>query len=150
MPKRTTSLPEPVVLGAEQCRELLTEVGWGIFAVVDPDGVPYAVPSAYALARDCVYVASGEGLKRSLLEANPRVCLTVSEVRTFDEWRSVVIRGIAVPVQGIAARTAAFAAFATQKAPRGRPSPAAAARLLEAVIVRLPLDGMTGRRRSPE
>jgi nitroimidazol reductase NimA-like FMN-containing flavoprotein (pyridoxamine 5'-phosphate oxidase superfamily) len=136
--------PSPPVLSEEECRGVLARVGWGVLATVG-DGQPYGVPVGYALGRDCVYLASGPGRKRRNLEANPRVCLTVCEVATYDRWRSVVVQGEAVPVEGVAARAAAVAAFVAQRAPRARPTDVK--RLLGARLLRLPLDAMTGRGR---
>ena len=137
----------PQVLDHRECRALLSRVGWGVLATTD-DGQPYAVPVGYALGRDCVYVASGPGHKRRCLEQDARVCLTVCEVDDFARWRSVVVRGDAVPVEGLAARTVALAAFAAQRAPRGATSAASGAkRFASAYLVRLSLDGMTGRAR---
>ena len=133
-------------LDEQECLELLRSVGWGVLASVG-EGQPYAVPVGYALGADCVYVATGPGRKRSNLDANPRVCLTVCEVCSFEQWRSVVVAGEAQEVVGMAARTAAVAAFVAQRAPRGRASGADVKRLLTARIFALSLVGMTGRMR---
>ena len=138
----------PVPLDAAECRELLARVGWGVSATVGADGHPYSVPIGYALGKDCVYLACGAGQKREFIEADPRVCLTVAEVDTFSHWRSVVVRGTAEPVEGLAAHAVAVAAFATQRAPRARA--ADARRFATARILRVPLDGMTGRSRGGE
>ena len=138
----------PVPLDAAECRELLARVGWGVIATVGADGHPYSVPIGYALGKDCVYIASGPGQKRAFLEADPRVCLTVAEVDTFSHWRSVVVRGRAEPVEGLAAHAVAVAAFATQRAPRARA--ADARRFATARMLRISLDGMTGRSRGGE
>ena len=153
--RMTTSLPTapaadpasgPRALSRAECRALLARVGWGVLATVG-DGHPYAVPVGYALGRDCIYVASGPGEKRRCLDDDPRVCLTVCEVDDFARWRSVVVRGEAVPVAGLAARTVALAAFAAQRSPRRRTDAASARRFASAYLVRLSLDGMTGRSR---
>lgn len=134
-------------LDDQECLELLRSVGWGVLASVG-DGQPYSVPVGYALGADCVYVATGPGRKRSNLDANPRVCLTVCEVCSFEQWRSVVVAGEAQEVVGMAARTAAVAAFVAQRAPRGRATGADVKRLVTARIFALSLAGMTGRMRA--
>jgi nitroimidazol reductase NimA-like FMN-containing flavoprotein (pyridoxamine 5'-phosphate oxidase superfamily) len=139
----------PLVLTNEERRAVLAHVGWGVLATVG-DGQPYGVPVGYALASDCVYVASGPGRKRRNLEANPRVCLTVCEIATYDRWRSVVVQGETEPVEGVAERAAAVAAFVVQRAPRARPGVTDVKRLLGARLLRLPLDAMTGRGRGSE
>jgi nitroimidazol reductase NimA-like FMN-containing flavoprotein (pyridoxamine 5'-phosphate oxidase superfamily) len=136
----------PLVLTAEECRAVLARVGWGVLATVG-DGQPYGVPVAYALGSDCVYLASGPGRKRENLEANPRVCLTVCDVGTSDRWRSVVVQGEALPVEGPAARAAAVAAFVAQRAPHARPGATGVQRLFGARLLRVPLVGMAGRGR---
>jgi nitroimidazol reductase NimA-like FMN-containing flavoprotein (pyridoxamine 5'-phosphate oxidase superfamily) len=136
----------PLVLTAEQCRAALAEVGWGVLGTVG-DGQPYGVPVGYALGSDCVYLASGPGRKRRNLEANPRVCLTVCDIGTYDRWRSVVVQGEATPVDGLSQRAAAVAAFVAQRAPRARPGVTDVKRLLGARLLRLPLDEISGRQR---
>jgi nitroimidazol reductase NimA-like FMN-containing flavoprotein (pyridoxamine 5'-phosphate oxidase superfamily) len=117
---RVAARSGPLVLSVGECRAVLARVGWGVLATVG-DGQPYGVPVGYALGSDCVYLASGPGRKRENLEANPRVCLTVCDVDTYDRWRSVVVQGEATPVEGLAARAVAVAAFVAQRAPRARP-----------------------------
>lgn len=134
------------VLHRDECLDVLRAVGWGVLATGDGEQ-PYGVPVGYALGADCVYVASGPGRKRENLERHPRACLTVCDVRSFEEWRSVVIPGEVGEVTGMAARTAAIAAFAAQRAPRGRASGADVKRLLGARIFRIPLEGVSGRAR---
>ncbi|MGZ8414467.1 MAG: pyridoxamine 5'-phosphate oxidase family protein [Gemmatirosa sp.] len=142
----------PLVLSHDQCRAVLARVGWGVLATVGGEhpGQPYGVPVGYALGADCVYLASGPGHKRRNLEANPRVCLTVCDVGTYDRWRSVVVQGEATSVEGLAPRAAAVAAFVTQRAPRGRPRPVDVQRLMTARLLRIPLDTMSGRGRGDE
>lgn len=141
----TKSRGLPRELDIEGCRSLLQQVGWGILATVS-SGRPYAVPVGYALGDDCVFVASGSGQKLSNLEANPLACLTVTDVHTYDSWRSVVIQGAATEVVGTMARTRAIAAFATQRSPRGATG-ADLKRLLSARIFRILLAGMSGKER---
>jgi nitroimidazol reductase NimA-like FMN-containing flavoprotein (pyridoxamine 5'-phosphate oxidase superfamily) len=136
----------PLVLTAEQCRAALAEVGWGVLGTVG-DGQPYGVPVGYALGSDCVYLASGPGRKRRNLEVNPRVCLTVCDIGTYEHWRTVVVQGAAMPVEGLSERAAAVAAFVAQRAPRARPGVTDVKRLLGARLLRLPLDEMSGRQR---
>lgn len=135
----------PRELDVEGCRALLQQVGWGILATVSA-GQPYAVPVGYALGADCIFVASGSGQKLANLEANPAACLTVTDVHTYDRWRSVVIPGAVTEVVGAAARAAAIAAFARQRSPRGATG-ADVKRLLSARIFRIPLAGMSGKAR---
>lgn len=134
------------VLDHDECLEVLRAVGWGVLATAGDDQ-PYGVPVGYALGANCVYIASGPGRKRDNLERHPRACLTVCDVRTFEEWRSVVIPGYVGEVTGVAARATAVAAFAAQRAPRGRATGADVKRLLTARIFRIALDEVSGRAR---
>lgn len=136
----------PLVLDAAECRAVLARVGWCILASVD-EGQPYGVPVGYALGEDCVYLASGPGRKRRNMEANPRVCITVCEITSYDQWRSVVIEGAATPVVGVREHAAAVAAFVAQRAPRTRPGVTDVRRLMSARLLRVPLDVMSGRGR---
>jgi nitroimidazol reductase NimA-like FMN-containing flavoprotein (pyridoxamine 5'-phosphate oxidase superfamily) len=137
----------PAVLDRVECRSLLTRMGWGLLSTASEDGTPYAVPVSYALGRDCVYVASGPGLKRANLDANPRACLTVCDVESGERWRTVVIRGDAIPVEGLTEHTVAMAAFVSQRGPSRMPAVRDATRLFGARIWWLPLSAMTGRSR---
>lgn len=68
-------------------RELTTEEAWeileggeyGIMGLSRPDGEPYAVPMSYACEGKRIYLhcTNAGGLKRELLEQNPRACFTV-------------------------------------------------------------------------
>jgi nitroimidazol reductase NimA-like FMN-containing flavoprotein (pyridoxamine 5'-phosphate oxidase superfamily) len=144
-PQQATDGPE--ILDRIECRSLLTRMGWGLLSTASPDGTPYAVPVSYALGRDCVYVASGPGLKRSNLEANPRACLTVCDVESGDRWRTVVIRGDAIPVEGLTEHAVAVAAFVAHRGPGRSAAPRDAMRLFGARMWWLPLSEMTGRSR---
>lgn len=138
-----------LVLDHAQCREVLARVGWGVLATVDEAGHPYAVPVKYALGRDCLYVASGDGEKRRNLEGDPRLCLTVADVRGPEAWASVVVRGLAVPMDGFADRASAMAAFMTRAVHGDGPRTSDVRRLSGARFFRVSLDGMTGRGRAP-
>lgn len=133
-------------LSRAECRALLERMGWGMLATVGERG-PYAVPVGYALGREELFLASGEGRKLDNLAADPRVCLTVCDVAGFERWRCVLVEGEAAPLSGAAATALAVAAFMAQSAPRADASASDARRLLGASFFRLPLAGMTGRAR---
>lgn len=145
-PGNAPARPAPLVLDEAGCREVLAKAGWGVLAT-EAEGQPYGVPVGYALGRDCLYLVSGPGTKRRNLEANPRVCLTVVLMENYDRWRSVVVQGAATPVEGMAERGAAVAAFVAQRAPRARPGVTDVRRLLAARLLRVPLDHVSGRGR---
>jgi nitroimidazol reductase NimA-like FMN-containing flavoprotein (pyridoxamine 5'-phosphate oxidase superfamily) len=129
-----------------ECRELLRDTGWGLLAT-DDDGQPYAVPVGYAYDEGDIFIATGPGRKLANLERNPRLCLTVLEVATFERWRSVVVTGAAERVTDIGDRLRAVRAFALQRRPGGPPSARDARRLLGARILRIAVEETTGRGR---
>ena len=110
-------------LTAVECALLLREVGWGILAVVEREGdsaVPVGVPTAYAYDGERIYIAMAEGRKLRALERNPHLCLTVTNVRSRDEWRSVAVIGRACWITDEPERAAAIAAFLIQPRRDGR------------------------------
>lgn len=141
-------------LGPEECTALLRAVGWGVLAVAElPPGLrrgrwratPLALPVAYAFHEGVLYVASGPGRKLRALERNPRLCLTVTDVQAFDDWRSVVVIGSARWLGEGGERAAAVCAFAAQHRPGGHTlGPADARRLLTARILRIEPDEIRG------
>lgn len=129
------------------CHALLRERGWGILSTADAaTACPYAVPVAYAIDGDSIYVASGRGRKLRALELNPGLCLTVSDVARMDCWRSVVVIGRARWLTDASGRAAAIRAFVRQRGPDGRRlSPAAAARFVTARLFRIDVVELSGR-----
>src|ERR1041384_743259 len=76
-------ISERRVLAVEDCRELLSRVGWGVLSVVNLTGDArraYGVPVTYAFTAGRLYLASGPGAKRDALETTGSVCLTVIDV----------------------------------------------------------------------
>ena len=82
------------VLDERECHEVLAAQRLGIVCTSD-DGEPYAVPMYYGFDPETgdVYVGISEGRKTRVLDANPRVSITVTEVGTGDGWRSVIVSG---------------------------------------------------------
>lgn len=75
-----------------ECLELLASQRLGILATVDGDE-PYAIPMFYGFDGAAVYLGISEGRKTRALDANPRLCLTVTEVGPGESWRAVVVAG---------------------------------------------------------
>ena len=65
-----------------------------VLAMVDGDE-PYAVPVYYGVDGETMYLGVAEGRKTTVLDRNPRVCVTVSEPGPRDSWRSVLVAGVA-------------------------------------------------------
>lgn len=148
-----TVMPGRYTLSDDACRVLLLDIGWGILSVVEEERVgrrrsparPFGVPVAYALDAGAIYVATGGGRKLDALEANPRLCLTVTDVQGFDKWRSVVLMGTARWLVDARERGRAIQSFAIQRRPRGYAlGPDDARRFLNARILRIDIDELHG------
>lgn len=100
----TAPTPEPapgqgalrpiVALDDAECRDVLANQRLCVLAMVDGDE-PYAVPVYYGFDGETMYLGVAEGRKTSVLDRNPRVCVTVSEPGPRDSWRSVLVAGVA-------------------------------------------------------
>lgn len=81
-----------VEMDRAECAEVLARQRLCVLAATDGEQ-PYAVPMFYGFDGTTVYVGISEGRKTQLLDRNPRLCFTVSEVGPGDSWRSVVVLG---------------------------------------------------------
>ena len=100
-----------------ECAKLLQQVGWGVIAVAEGVGDaarPIAVPVSYAAANGRLYLAMTDGRKLRALTRNPQCCLTVTDVRSLDVWRSVAVVGRVRRVGESSERALADAAFREQ------------------------------------
>ena len=131
-----------------QCLTLLRDIGWGVLAVAEPresGAVPVAVPTAYAFDDECIYVAMSSGRKHDALARNPHLCLTITDVGSFDCWRSVAVIGVPRWIDDQALRAHAIAAFAAQRRPAAyRLTTRAATRLAKARMFVLEIDELHG------
>jgi nitroimidazol reductase NimA-like FMN-containing flavoprotein (pyridoxamine 5'-phosphate oxidase superfamily) len=93
-------------MSTEETRDFLATQEWGVLAMSTADG-PYAVPVSYGLLGDSLVVMTGSGRKLDAIQRDPRVCLTVTEVRSGAEWRCVVVRGTLREVDGVLGRARA-------------------------------------------
>lgn len=64
------------------------------------DGLTYVVPVIYALADDCVCVASVEGQKIRMMRQNPQVCFEVDEYDGKGSWQSAIVQGVFEELEG--------------------------------------------------
>ena len=116
-----------------------------VLSLVD-GSCPYAVPVFYGLDGTDVLLGISEGRKTRILDANPNVCLTVTEVRSDGFWQSAQIVGIAATVTEEADRQSAIGALmAHNRALGGGPAPASGPRPLVGRIVRLANGVVSGR-----
>lgn len=57
------------------------------------DDKVYVVPISYAYEDGYVYGHTNDGMKLQMVRANPNVCLEVDDVKSYDNWRSVIAWG---------------------------------------------------------
>lgn len=126
-------------LSRDDCVAVLREIGWGVLAVAEREhdgAVPIGVPTAYAHDGEHLYIAMVDGRKRRALERNPHVCLTVADVRSLEEWRSVMVVGVPRWLTADDERARAIAAFTAQPRASGQQLSASdAARLTDAELM---------------
>ena len=105
-------------LPPDECLALLRAVAWGTLAVAD-GAQPIAVPVTYALAGERLFLTMTDGRKRRALDANPRLALTVADVRSLGAWRSVQAIGRLRWLEEDAERALAARAFTDASRPEG-------------------------------
>ncbi|HEY0997368.1 MAG TPA: pyridoxamine 5'-phosphate oxidase family protein [Gemmatimonadaceae bacterium] len=88
------------VLSDAECHAVLGAQRLAVVCMSDA-GEPYGVPMFYGFDPDSgdLYVGISEGRKTRVLDANPRVSVTVTEVGPGEGWRSVIVSGRAEWVQ---------------------------------------------------
>ena len=128
---------------------LLRRNWWGVLSTVH-EGSPYAVPVAYGMDRGSFHFASRDGRKIRNLVANPRACLTVTEVADGSEWSSVVVSGDVEWVDDPAGLVRTLRALARQCGRRAASRPADARQIVAAKLFRIVPREITGRARSPQ
>jgi nitroimidazol reductase NimA-like FMN-containing flavoprotein (pyridoxamine 5'-phosphate oxidase superfamily) len=81
-------------LGRQECRDLLTRLGFGRLACAR-ENRPYVVPIYFTFVSepDRLYGFSTKGQKVEWMRLNPTVCVEVDEVSTHIDWASVVLMG---------------------------------------------------------
>ena len=57
------------------------------------DGQPYITPIHFAYDANCLYSFSTLGQKIAWMRANPLVCLEADEIKTPDDWATVIVLG---------------------------------------------------------
>lgn len=132
-------------LEEREMRDLLTESWWGVLATAS-GGQPYAVPVVYGYDGRRIWVVSREGRKTRNLRENPAVCLTVTRVADGgSSWASVLVLGRARLGNGLAEKLAALRALRRQCGSREPVSPADAAGMATARVIRIDPEEVTGR-----
>src|SRR3990172_12754512 len=70
------------------------------------DGLTHVVPVIYAYDGEGLYVASVEGQKTRMMRENPNVCFEVDEYDGAGSWRSAIVHGLYVELDGTDAQAA--------------------------------------------
>lgn len=78
----------------QECWALLENQRLCVLSLVD-GSEPYAVPVFYGLDGNSLILGLSEGRKTRAIASNPRVCITVTEVRDDGFWQSAQITGMA-------------------------------------------------------
>ncbi|MBL7748970.1 MAG: pyridoxamine 5'-phosphate oxidase family protein, partial [Chitinophagaceae bacterium] len=76
----------------EEINELLTENIFGRIGCTDGKQ-PYVVPTNYIFDGKQIIAHSATGRKIRVMRDNPFVCLEVDEVKSFTDWKSVIVFG---------------------------------------------------------
>jgi len=79
-------------ISKEECRDFLTRLGFGRLACAH-NQQPYVIPIYFVYKADRLYGFATMGQKIEWMRLNPLVCVEADEVRSSDEWTSVVARG---------------------------------------------------------
>lgn len=131
-------------LGRDEIERFLEQHHWGVLAT-SLDDQPYAVPIVYGWDGESLYFACSPGKKADILRINPRVCLTVPDVRDPSRgWTSVVALGRVEWIDSVAGKLSAFNILRKQM-PTAVPRLSDAARLARANVARIVIDELTGR-----
>lgn len=75
-----------------ECREILTRLGYGRLACAS-NNRPYIVPIYFVFDVDRLCCFSTLGRKIEWMRENPLVCVEAEEVRSHDDWASVIVLG---------------------------------------------------------
>ena len=62
------------------------------------DNRPYVIPMHYAYDGKELFFFTTQGMKTQYIDANPKVCLQVEEIRDSTRWRSVMVIGSATEI----------------------------------------------------
>lgn len=75
-----------------ECGQLLARLGTGRLACAR-DNQPYIVPIYFAYEPDHLYGFATLGRKIEWMRLNPLVCVQADEVRSHNNWASVIVQG---------------------------------------------------------
>jgi nitroimidazol reductase NimA-like FMN-containing flavoprotein (pyridoxamine 5'-phosphate oxidase superfamily) len=117
---------------------------WGVLSLVNGTE-PYAVPVIYGYDGTDFVFANGPGRKVEIIDANPRVCLVITEAEEAGKrWRSVVVKGHIEWIDQLTGKLSAFNLLRKQ-VPQASQRVRDAARLAQARVARIVAAEITGR-----
>lgn len=79
-------------LAQEECNAFLARASFGHLGCSLNDQ-PYVVPIFFEYDADYLYVLSTQGQKIEWMRQNPKVCVQIDEIKTEQNWTSVVVNG---------------------------------------------------------
>jgi nitroimidazol reductase NimA-like FMN-containing flavoprotein (pyridoxamine 5'-phosphate oxidase superfamily) len=141
----------------EECRDALAQANLARLAC-EMDGQPYVVPVYLIYDGNCLFGFSTMGYKIDCMRANSLVCVEIDDIKTQNQWMTVVVYGIYEELPDTPGYEAmrAHAHELLQKravwwepacvtvANRDYPGP------LAPIFYRIHIDRMTGHRASPD
>ena len=143
------TLPQIVDLDKKATTELLKRIDFGHLGVCK-DNRPYVIPIHFAYGSLGIFFYTTEGMKTEMIDANPTVCLQLEDIRSRDDWESLMITGTAERVV-----SEELMADAMQLIKKGNPRLAPAwsirwyddsIRAIHPVVYRISMDIVSGRR----
>jgi nitroimidazol reductase NimA-like FMN-containing flavoprotein (pyridoxamine 5'-phosphate oxidase superfamily) len=131
-------------LERSEIEALLQRNSWGVLALSENDS-PYAVPVIYGYDGSDFVFANAPGRKAEIIDANPQVCLVITEVEEAGKrWRSVVVHGRVEWIEELTGKLSAFNTLRKQ-VPTSTPRVRDAAGLATARVARIVPTQITGR-----
>jgi nitroimidazol reductase NimA-like FMN-containing flavoprotein (pyridoxamine 5'-phosphate oxidase superfamily) len=141
----------------EECRDVLAHAGLARLAC-EMDGQPYVVPVYLVYDGNYLFGFSTMGYKIDCMRANPLVCVEIDDVKSQNDWMSVIVFGsykeLADTAENKVARTHAHEMLKKRAmwwepasvavTPRDNP------KSLVPIFYRIRIDRLTGHRASPD
>jgi len=79
-------------MNKKECHDFLTHLGFGRLAC-SYRKQPYIVPIYFTSSDERLYGFATMGQKIEWMRSNPLVCVEADDVRSHDEWTSVIVQG---------------------------------------------------------
>ena len=141
----------------EECRDTFTQTNLARLAC-EMNGEPYVVPVYLSYDENYLFGFSSMGFKIDCMRANPLVCVEIDDVKTQNEWMSVLVFGTYEELpdtpENVAARARAYELL-EKRAMWWEPASVAVEhreypKTVSPIFYRILIDRMTGHRASPD